>query len=271
MDTGILSDRLVTAKVNVCFGSIDYSDPNIVRALCDPGLKEQTTIWGQIVTVLKMALMTLSWPVRFPVRMLIWVLIRVVSRLLLGLSWSRRMICKGWKWTKTTIEAYWSVYNKRTKTVVIAGFWFSLVLYGWWAVTLWACLIVLYIICTVPTDVRFYIELSHRIQSAWESTEDGDIEPNTNNEPLVVKTGRNRFACRLAARAISRVGLLSPTKANALVYQKVLLDEMRTINVRYADRVRILPLAVLACLERPDGVARVEGVISSLTSPNPFH
>jgi len=83
--------------------------------------------------------------------------------------------------------------------------------------------------------------------------------------PQIVKV-KNTFACKLAIRAISKVGLLTPTRANALVYQKVILDDMRTLNVRCADRVRVLPLAIAACLSRPDEVSKVESCIKQLYS-----
>lgn len=77
---------------------------------------------------------------------------------------------------------------------------------------------------------------------------------------------RDRFACKLAVRAISRVGLLAPTKANALVYQKVILDDMRELKVRCNDRLRVLPIAIAACLERPEEVKQVERCIKHLTT-----
>jgi len=114
----------------------------------------------------------------------------------------------------------------------------------------------------IPTDYRYYLELKRQLDHAWSQT--GEI---AQDPPVVPKKERNSFACRLAERAISRVGLLTNTKANALVYQKVILDEMKAINVRFSDRVRILPLAVAACLYRPSEVRDVERWIQRFVSP----
>lgn len=141
----------------------------------------------------------------------------------------------------------------------------SLVLYGVWALCLWVGLSLVYILCTVPTDLRFYLELSQKLQDAWAAVEEDDsIFQTTEDKPLEVRKGRNKFACKLAARVIGRVGMLKPTHANALVYQKELLHEMKSLNVRYSDRVRVLPLAVVACMERPAETQRVEEVIDLL-------
>jgi hypothetical protein len=106
---------------------------------------------------------------------------------------------------------------------------------------------------------------------AWDSALDAKDLPDTMENVTIKANKRDKFACKIAIRAISKVGLLSPTKANALVYQKVILDEMRALNVRCADRVRVLPLAIAACLERPEEVRRVEGCIKYLTAQSLSH
>nr|QWC36243.1 RNA polymerase pre-readthrough protein [Johnsongrass chlorotic stripe mosaic virus] len=266
MDTGILSRRIVTAEVDFQFGSVDYSDPRIVHALCTPGLKERATFGRQIVTALKMAVIALTLPVWWPLR-LVW---RVI---IMGVLWVTRFFTRCTnliKWcvkeTRVTVRAYWNILNKRARGLVVLGCWASFVLYGPYALLLWLGVIVGYIICVLPSNVRYYIELGQKIQDAWDSVEaDDTIEAPCNGDILEVRKGRNKFACKLAARAIGRVGLLKATPANALVYQKVILDEMKILNVRFADRVRILPLAVMASLDRPDAVARVEDCVAALT------
>ncbi|ABQ65749.1 p30 [Maize white line mosaic virus] len=263
---GVLSQRVVTAAVDVTFGSVDYSDPRIVAALCDGGLKGRATVRRQIVTALKWLVMVLTWPVRMPAMAIVWCLTWVA---LMVTRTTRKICCvvsRLYSESSALVRAYWRVYNKRTRAVACTGLVGSLALYGPAAVLVWVCLLVVFVFCTLPADARYYIKLAKKIQDAWDAVEEDDsITPAADGGPLEVRSGRNRFACRLAARAISRVGLLKPTKANALVYQKVILDEMKVLNVRFGDRVRVLPLAVVACLERPDAVDRVEGVIDALT------
>ncbi len=55
------------------------------------------------------------------------------------------------------------------------------------------------------------------------------------------------FAVKVAQAARAKVGILSNTRANELVYQRVCLDVMRDLNVRYTDIDRHIGMAMLAC------------------------
>lgn len=241
--------------------------------MCVGGLKEGNTTsrWVQIVTALKMALVVMTAPIWLPWAGIVYLATGAMKgpRLLwAGFLRVMRFLRSGVHWFNETIRAYWRVYNKRSKCVVIAGFWISLVLGGLFAMYLWVAATVLFVVCTVPTDARFYIKLSRQMQDAWNEAMDDDSFPKPDGlQVSVSKKGRKGFACRLACRAIGRVGLLSCTRANALVYQKVILDEMAAMNVRFSDRVQILPYAVMACLERPDAVAKVEDAVHHLVNP----
>lgn len=263
MGTEFLSAPLATRQVvdaAIPFGSVDYTDPHVVAALGVKGLKERTTFGGQIVTALKMAWWIMLLPVLLPCRLVkkVWdglcgLVLRVVSCARVGRD--------------AFLDAtalFREVINVRVKvlaTILLIGACASWGLAGCF---IWLGVCVGYVLCFVPTDVRFFIQLKKDMHRAWDvALEAEDLAPAELPQPVKVK---NTFACKLAVRAISRVGLLSPTKANALVYQKIILDDMRDLNVRCADRVRVLPLAVMACLHRPEEVVKVEGCIKQLFS-----
>lgn len=82
---------------------------------------------------------------------------------------------------------------------------------------------------------------------------------------------RNRVACKVAVRAMAKVGLLKATEANAMVYQRVCLDVMAEMRMRYHDRVRILPLAIVACLERGDEVKEGMDTIAHICGQRVSH
>jgi len=121
-----------------------------------------------------------------------------------------------------------------------------------------------FVSCWLPTDVKYYIVLLNRLSAAWEQALDAKDLPEDMSGVRVSPKKRSKFACKLAIRAISKVGLLRPTEANAKVYQKVILDDMKVLNVRFAHRVEVLPLAIAACLERPAEVRKVEECIKWL-------
>jgi hypothetical protein len=127
-----------------------------------------------------------------------------------------------------------------------------------------------YVLCFVPTDIKYFLRYRESLSRAWnEVLASGEETDLPESAPEVgfrrVEKGRKGFACRVAVKAISEVGLLKPTKANALVYQKVVLKVLSDMRVRYVDRVRILPHAIAACLDRPEEVSKVEGCIALLT------
>ncbi|AXP98763.1 replicase associated protein [Elderberry aureusvirus 1] len=109
----------------------------------------------------------------------------------------------------------------------------------------------------VPRYVRAHVE---RIQMAWAAgMEDDDCceaAPTTGMDRITTRA-RPSVACKIAVRAISKVGILKRTEANAMVYQRLCLDVMGEMKMRYHDRLVILPQAVLACLERPAEVEEV--------------
>lgn len=116
---------------------------------------------------------------------------------------------------------------------------------------------------------RYMIVHLEKTRAAWEEEQLGD-DPCAENPTVamerVPKKGYRRAACKVAMKAISKVGLLDKTKANSMIYQRVCLDIMDTMRMRYMDRLHVLPLAVLACLERPDDVEEVSRVVSSVCS-----
>ena len=86
--------------------------------------------------------------------------------------------------------------------------------------------------------------------------------PETSLERVPTKL-RPRLACKIAVRAIAKVGLLKRSEANSMVYQRVCLDVMESMKMRWHDRLVILPQAVLACLERPEEVEEVMKAIEA--------
>lgn len=84
---------------------------------------------------------------------------------------------------------------------------------------------------------------------------------------VTMRQGRRpQAAVRLAFFAISTVGYLDNTKVNAKIYEKVILKKMDEIGMRYTDRVRILPMAVVACFIKDQEVADTYEVLSAQMS-----
>ncbi len=253
---------LSTADVPVKFGSVDYSDPLIVQALCGAGLKERTTVRGQIVTALKMVWWICCLPVVMPFKGVIkccnWV--RWVC------TACYRSSCVVVSSATRNSAVLLELTNMRFRVMGLIGLIWLVISLGLLGILVWGLIVITLFLCFVPTDAKFFLMLKKELSSAWEvALEADDLVSAEVPQPVRVK---NTFACKLAVRAISKVGLLSSTKANALVYQKVILDDMRDLNVRCADRVRVLPLAVAACLVRPDEVRRVESCVRQLYSAN---
>jgi len=104
------------------------------------------------------------------------------------------------------------------------------------------------------------------IKTAWhKGVEEDDCCEALPTEvmPRVGSKLRPALACKVAVRAIGKVGLLKRSEANALVYQRVCLDIMEGMKMRYHDRLMILPQAVLACMERPEEVEEVMKAIEA--------
>nr|UHS72178.1 MAG: hypothetical protein [Tombusviridae sp.] len=275
MGIGFLSQRQPTVtrvEVDVPFGSVDYADPKVVTALSTGGLKEPATERGQIVTGLKMAWWVLLAPLWLPA----WVcrkILAVFCSLVIGFyRWCARVDQRLRVVVKSLVEGCRDVmvickasFNYRMRALIIVLAIVLVSLFGFLGFLVWSGSVAGWVCCYLPTDFKYYMKFLRKLEDAWtKSLECPELE-DQKAVPLIKKE-RNTFACRLATRAISRVGLLKPTKANALVYQKVILDEMRELNVRYADRLRVLPVAIAACLERPEEVQSVERCIEHLCS-----
>lgn len=269
MDTGFLS---------VPFGSLDYSDPRVVLALTGRGLKERATFGGQIVTALKMVTRSILWLVAYLGNWFLWIVLTPVrfARMAVRLAKAlERMAREAARCAVDVVVDTWAgmrvVTNRRmlglSASIMVALVWCG----GLAGLILWVVVIVGYFLCFVPTDIRMYLKFKRKILATWKGEL---VAPSTEDLPLKseevtnVKSHRS-FACKIATRAISKVGLLSPTRANKLVYQKVCLDIMEGLNVRYVDRVRVLPYAIAACLCRPEEVQDNERCVEHLLQTLP--
>jgi len=58
---------------------------------------------------------------------------------------------------------------------------------------------------------------------------------------------KNSFIIRCAMHARAKVGRLAPSRANELVYQRIILDYFDDIHLRLSDRDRCLAQAIAAC------------------------
>jgi hypothetical protein len=89
---------------------------------------------------------------------------------------------------------------------------------------------------------------------------DDGLRPENEDRDLVVAENRVNvrprrkfhYASRVALLAKAQVGLMSHSKANELVYQRLCRDEMLKHGVRHTHIARLLPLAVAACFVRTD-------------------
>nr|UHS72188.1 MAG: hypothetical protein [Tombusviridae sp.] len=268
MDKGILSNQQT-----ILVGLIECP------LAADRGLKERARFYGigQIVTALKMAWdwvgTCILWWVLSPFRfglMLYRILDRFCCRVGRVLRHVKRSVCGMCRDTNDILKV---TVNRRVRAftgILLPVFvWWD----GLWGLAFWTTCLTIYILCFVPRDFRDIITFRRKLERAWEDVLDESIEsdlPAKNEEVRQVrKKERNSFACKVATMAISRVGLLKATKANALVYQKVVLDVLSDMNVRHVDRLQVLPVAVAACLDRPRSVDIVEGCIEHLIIDNP--
>jgi hypothetical protein len=277
MDTEFLSTGSVPAtsgKVPGVEGSVNYTDPATSAALGQEGLKERATCGGQIVTALKMVW---CWFLA-PFQALMWGLKKVFFPFILAFRLLRRMVRVARQALRATKE--WildtgmilkAATNRRMRAFIVAVLVYLTVMLGMFGLVVGVVGLFCWVMCYVPADARYYIRLFESLSRAWEDALDAkELSEDLKFEPVKAKK-RSKFACKLAIRAISRVGMLSPTKANALVYQKVLLDDMQSLHVRMSDRVRVLPLAIAACLDRPEEVQKVERCIQHLCTLSGNH
>nr|QYA72612.1 RNA polymerase pre-readthrough protein [Cucumber leaf spot virus] len=113
---------------------------------------------------------------------------------------------------------------------------------------------------------RYIVAHYERIKEAWKKGVDDDdctATPPVDCMERIPHKLRPRLACKIAVRAVAKVGLLKRSEANALVYQRVCLDIMESMKMRWHDRLMVLPQAVLACLERPEEVEEVMKAIEA--------
>jgi len=114
-----------------------------------------------------------------------------------------------------------------------------------------------------PKPIKLRRKASNRRRGRPEEDEGGDsseeepeVPPEVSME-RVAKKCRPSVACKVAVRAIAKVGILKRSEANSMVYQRLCLDVMAEMKMRYHDRLVVLPQAILACLERPEEVEEV--------------
>lgn len=96
-------------------------------------------------------------------------------------------------------------------------------------------------------------------------SEGNDIVIGSRLTNVVATVGprRNKYAAKIAQVARSKVGYLSNTPENKLIYQRVLLEIMDKDCVRYCDRDYTLPLAIGLCFVYQDGVREASGLWAS--------
>nr|UHS72146.1 MAG: hypothetical protein [Tombusviridae sp.] len=103
-------------------------------------------------------------------------------------------------------------------------------------------------------DVSDSVETEERIEHHLTSTPEEVNGVPTGGYKTAAKvvvgstvTRKDKFAIRCAMMARAKVGRLTPTKANELVYQRVLLDHFDEINLRLVDRDTCMARCVAAC------------------------
>jgi len=243
------------AFLSVQFGSLDYTDERIIKAITGSGLKERATFGGQIVTALKMALFGLWCVLCLPYVLLM----KVVST-----------VCCTYRCSIELLRETWSVLclvlNKRMLSLIGVSGIAAVYTLGLSGLVYWLCAVSCGVFCFVPTDIKMYLKFTAQIAQAWQGELDAPLSEDLTDNHSEVQVVKNKtgFACKIATRAIAKVGLLTPSKANKLVYQKVILDILAQQNVRYADRLRVLPLAIAACLNRPEEIQAQERCIEHL-------
>lgn len=106
--------------------------------------------------------------------------------------------------------------------------------------------------CDTTSSVLFEEKIEQRLTSDLKKDKDGNpIEGEYVKKPVVVKNSsvkrKTPFIIRCAMHARSKVGRLPPTRANELVYQRIILDYFDDIHLRLSDRDRCLAQAIAAC------------------------
>jgi hypothetical protein len=86
-------------------------------------------------------------------------------------------------------------------------------------------------------------------------------------EEIKVDVTSKRAAVKFGLMAQAKVGVLSPTVANRLVYETVLLRIFEEQHVRHNIRLELLGEALLSCFVRPESYEIALRVIDSLNAP----
>ncbi len=153
--------------------------------------------------------------------------------------------------------------SEKTRSVVclatVLAFW----IVGWGGMVI--PLVVVYFTTQSRLDVDtllWFRSVSRRYNVELEE----DVEDFPKDTPPVIN---GRTAVRFALIAQGRVGMLSPTGANRLVYETVLLKIFDEYHVRHNIRVRLLGEALVACFIRPDEYQRALSVIDVLGEGGP--
>lgn len=288
MDTEFLSNDTVDREVDYVpdmvngaeqsGGFEEAGDPRIARSLIG-------FLGRQIVTLLKMAIGLLVYVLLSPyrcVRAVVVAIAKLLYKLLTKIyDWFihiTEIIGDFWSDIK---KGFWWVTRKCSLPNLVAGIAFLVVSCSYVGIPNVLAMVVIFLAVAgvrfgykVPAHLRHHLTTLAREWGKLSSDDASEDFTVTENESKVKDRFKERefpaAACKVAVRAISSVGLLKPTEANAMVYQRVCLDVMEGLRFRHYDRLRILPLAVLACLERPEEVEEVEKVVGIITG-SPSH
>jgi len=207
----------------------------------------------------------LLWVLFTPVRavLYLWSIAKAFVRVV------REMALLTRQYTSDTWQVMRLVVNRRMVFLAITILVASVTVAGLSGIVLWLGCVVGYFLCFVPADLHMFLKFKRQLAASWRGVMESPIADDLPVESAGITEVKKApvFACKIATRAISKVGLLSPTRANKLVYQNVCLGILESMNVRYVDRVRVLPYAIAACLCRPEEVQDTERCIEHLVSP----
>lgn len=288
MDTEFLSNDTIDREVDYePIGDVDDQEVAGFEEAGDPRQHPHQGSWigRQIVTALKMATRLVIYILLSPyrcVRAVVVVCIKLVIKLLTKIyDWFihvTEVIGDFWSDIK---KGFWWVTRKCSLPNLVAGITFLVASSSFVGPLNVLIMIIIFLAVVgvrfgykVPAHLRHHLTALTREWgklSAEDATEDFPVDEASSK--IKERFKEREFpaaACKVAVRAISSVGLLKPTEANAMVYQRVCLDVMEGLRFRHYDRLRILPLAVLACLERPEEVEEVETVVGIITG-SPSH
>jgi hypothetical protein len=149
--------------------------------------------------------------------------------------------------------------RKLTTLVTVLGCWF----FGFSGLVV-PC-VVLYLTAQVtldPSTLRWFAA----IRDSYTDVVAGDHEDLDSAQPVAINS---RTAIRFALIAQSRVGILSPSNANRMVYETVLLKVFDEYHVRHNIQLRLLGDALVACFIRPENYTHAIAVIDSMGEGHP--